>query len=239
MNRNASLLIGSGAALGLAAAHVSPTIVLTAPGRRLFPVVTRIDGADGVALTFDDGPDRSTEVFLEILANAGATATFFVTGEQVTRHPTMLTEMVASGHEIGIHGYTHRHHLLLTPGQVVDELERARATIEDAAGRPTTLFRPPHGIFSLASWFAVSRHGWCRVLWSRWGKDWEGEASRESILGHVDHPVAGDVILLHDSDRYAVPGSWRNTADALPEIIARIEEQGLPIETVGSLLNRI
>ena len=221
----------------MAAAHVSPTIALTAPGRRLFQVVTRIAGADGVALTFDDGPDRSTSVFLKVLEDAHANATFFVTGEQVERFPTMLREMIAAGHEIGIHGYTHRHHLLLGPGQVADELKRARTTIEDAIGRPATLFRPPYGIFSLASWFAVGRHGWRRVLWSRWGKDWTAGATPESILERVGHPIAGDVVLLHDSDRYASPGNWRTTVEALPKIIERVQARGLSMDTVGSLLS--
>jgi len=221
----------------MAAAHVSPTVALTAPGRRLFPVVTRVAGAKGVALTFDDGPDRSTSVFLETLSDAKVTATFFVTGEQVARHRTVLDETIAAGHEIGVHGYTHRHHLLMTPGQVADELERARATVEDATGQSVTLFRPPHGIFSLASWFAVGRCGWRRVLWSRWGKDWSANATRESILERVGYPMAGDIVLLHDSDRYASLGSWRNTAAAVPEIIARAQEQGLPLATVGSLLS--
>ena len=238
MKRNASLLIGSGAALALAAAHVSPTIALTASGRRLLPVITNVDGADGVALTFDDGPDRSTDVFLKILADAHARATFFVVGEQVERYPNVVKEMLAAGHEIGIHGYAHRHHLLLTPWQVADELERAQATIEEATGRAATLFRPPHGIFSLASWFAVGRLDWRRVLWSRWGKDWRAEATCESILKSIGQPVAGDIVLLHDSDRYASPGSWRKTVEALPEIILRAQARGLPLVTVSSLLNR-
>jgi peptidoglycan/xylan/chitin deacetylase (PgdA/CDA1 family) len=222
--------------LGLAASHVSPVIALTPSGRRIFPVLTRVAGAGSVALTFDDGPDRSTEVVLKTLADRKATATFFVTGEQVERSPALLREVVDAGHEVGVHGYRHRHHLLLTPQQVRDDLGRARVTIEEASGRPATLFRPPHGIFSLVSWREADRHGWHRVLWSRWGKDWRTDATASSILDHVGKPDAGDIVLLHDSDRYAPLGCWKQTVAALPEIIARVQEQGLDVSSIGSML---
>lgn len=235
VNRRTGLLAASGLSLALAATHVSPVISLTKPGRKIFPVLTRIPGTRSVALTFDDGPDRSTEVILKTLDERHVTATFFVTGEQVERFPTLVQEMLQAGHEIGIHGYSHRHHLLMTPAQVAGELKRARATIEHTTGRPATLFRPPHGIFSLSSWRAVGRHGWHRVLWSRWGKDWRTDATTETIVECIGQPEAGDVILLHDSDRYAAPGCWRKTVAALPRIIDRIEGQGLRAASIGAL----
>ncbi len=237
MNRRTYVLTGSGFALGLAVAHVSPTIARLPSGRRIFPALTRIQGAGAVALTFDDGPDRSTEVILKLLAEAHATATFFVTGEQVERFPSLLPEMLQAGHEIGVHGYRHRNHLLLAPPQITDDLARARATIEDATGRRTTLYRPPHGIFSLFSWREAGRHGWHRVLWSRAGKDWLADASPETVLQHVGKPEGGEIVLLHDSDRYASPGCWKTTAAALPAIIDQITERGLRARSIGSLLS--
>lgn len=229
-------LASAGLALGVAGVHVSPTLALTPQGRRLFPVLTRVDGAPDVALTFDDGPDRSTEIFLEILQRANATATFFVVGEQVEMFPSLVQEMVAAGHEIGVHGYTHRHPLLQMPRQVHDDLARAKYTIERAIDRQTTLYRPPHGIFSLASWLETGGLGWRRVLWSRWGKDWRADATPDSIMQLVGKPDGGDIVLLHDSDRYAVPGSWRRTVIALPRIIELIKEQGLQAKSISSLL---
>ena len=63
----------------------------------------------GVGLTFDDGPHpQGTPATLDALSAAGATATFFLVGEQVARWPGLAAEIAAAGHEIGLHGYRHR-----------------------------------------------------------------------------------------------------------------------------------
>src|SRR5690606_32363587 len=110
----------------------------------------------------------------------------------------------------------------LAPWQVVADLRRVRAVMEGATERSATCFRPPPGLFSLSSWREAGRKGWARVLWSRVGNDWEGRATPRSIADRIGMPVAGDILLLHDSDRYSTPGSWRNTLGALPLIFERL-----------------
>jgi len=229
------LAFAAGALVPLA--YAAPGLALPLQGRApVLAATCRLDVADAVALTFDDGPDRSLGRFLDELARAGARATFFVTGEQVAEDPARVAAIVAAGHEVGVHGYRHRHHLRLAPWQVTADLRCARAVIEDAAGRPVTLFRPPYGVFSLASWREANRQGWRRVLWSRWGRDWEVTATPESIARRIGTPAAGDILLLHDSDRYSAPGSWRNTLAALPLILDRLHAAGLVARPVGELL---
>src|SRR5437762_800960 len=159
-------------ALGLAplvavTGYAAPAIAFTSPGRRVFAAVTRTPARDAVALTFDDGPDVGLSSFLTVLAQRGASATFFVTGEQVRRDPALAREILSAGHEVGCHGFQHRLHLRLPPWAVVADLRRARDTIEDATQQPMRLFRPPYGLFSLASWLEADRLGWQRMLWSR------------------------------------------------------------------------
>ncbi|HUZ02888.1 MAG TPA: polysaccharide deacetylase family protein [Thermomicrobiaceae bacterium] len=222
----------------LLVAHALPAVAITPPGRLLFPTVTRIAVDDALALTFDDGPDRSLDAFLRALDRAAARATFFLMGEQVARAPSRAAEIVGAGHEVGVHAYRHRNHLRLAPWQVADDLARARSTIEDATGRLTRLYRPPYGVFSAWSWREAGRQGWVRVLWARWGRDWEARATPESIAARIGEPRPGDVLLLHDSDRYGAPGSWRNTLDALPTILERAAAAGLMVRPVGELLDR-
>ncbi|HET9014215.1 MAG TPA: polysaccharide deacetylase family protein [Thermomicrobiaceae bacterium] len=224
--------------LGLAVGHALPAVAITPPGSLLFPTVKRVAVPDAVGLTFDDGPDRSLDAFLAALDRAGARATFFVVGEQVSAAPSRAAEIVAAGHEVGVHGYRHRNHLRLTAWQVADDLARARATIEDASGRLTRLYRPPYGVFNPGSWVEAARQGWMRVLWARWGRDWEARATPASIAGRIGRPRPGDVLLLHDSDRYAAPGSWRNTLEALPLILEQLAADGLAARPVGELLDR-
>lgn len=221
----------------LLAVHAAPASALFPPGRRLFPAVTRVGADDAVALTFDDGPDRGLEEFLKVLEEYDARATFFVVGEQVSRAPGRLEEIISRGHEVAVHCHQHRNHLRLTPGATVEDMRRAKGIIEEAAGRPVRLFRPPYGVFNLTSWLEADRQGWERVLWARWGRDWEARATPSRIVDEIGHPQAGDVLLLHDSDRYAERDSWRNTLEALPEILSQLSNSGLVARPVGELLD--
>ena len=190
-----------------------------------------------MALTFDDGPDDCLESFLDALDGAGARATFFVVGEQVERDPGRLREIVARGHEAAVHCYRHRNHLRLTPGQTVSDMRRAKALIEDVSERRVRFFRPPYGVFNAASWVEADRRDWERVLWARWGRDWEARATPRSVVGTLGLPEPGDILLLHDSDRYAAPGSWRATLGALRLILEGLSCRGLGVRSVGELMD--
>ncbi|HET7036249.1 MAG TPA: polysaccharide deacetylase family protein [Thermomicrobiaceae bacterium] len=222
--------------LGLAALHVSPVLARTEAGRRLFPALAHTGDPGAVALTFDDGPDRELDAFLALLRAHGATATFFITGEQVARWPGAPARIIAEGHEIGLHGYGHRPHLLRTPGAVDDDLRRGRALVEDAARAPVRFYRPPHGLFSLASWRAVRRQGLTPVLWARAGRDWRPQATPEDILQALGPPRAGDILLLHSSERYAAPGTVQRTLAALPLLFEELRAAGLRARSVGASL---
>lgn len=200
-------------------------------------VTTRLKTSNAVALTFDDGPDRPLDMFLELLERYGARATFFVVGEQVERSPNRLQEIVSCGHEIAVHGYRHHNHLFMTPNQTMEDMRRAKAIIEEVAQRPTKLFRAPYGRFSLASWLEAGRQGWQRVHFTRTrvAYDWEVHATPQSVVENVGWPEAGDILLLHDSDRYTAPGSWRVNLEALPIILERISEVGLEASSVREI----
>ena len=223
---------------GLAGAALSAGAVLHA-GPALAPVVPAIgdalgvtlrqDGEAGVAITFDDGPHpQGTPAVLEILREAGAVATFFLAGEQVERRPSLVAEIVAAGHRVELHCHRHRNQLRLTPRDLLDDAERAKAAIEEAGGQEVRDYRPPYGIFSGAGLRAIRGRGWRPVLWSRWGKDWRKNATPNSIAARATAGIGpGDVLLLHDADYYSAPGSWICTAGALPSILATLDERGL------------
>ena len=132
---------------------------------------------------------------------------------------------------------THVSHLRRTPNDLARDLRRAKQVIEDAGGEPAPLYRPPYGVFSLGSWRECTKQHWERVLWSRWGKDWEETGTPRGIADNIGQPAAGDILLLHDSDRYSAPNSWKNTLGALPIILDRIAQAGLVARPVGELLH--
>ncbi len=224
-------MIGTAAAAGLAAAAVAyagPALapVVPALGDSL-GVQLRQEGAEGVALTFDDGPHpQGTPAILEALREAGAVATFFLAGEQVARRPALVAETVAAGHRVELHCHRHRNQLRLSAGQLLADADRARAAIEEAGGQAVSDYRPPYGIFSAVGLRAVRSRGWRPVLWSQWGRDWDRRATPASIASRASSR-AGDILLLHDADYYSAPGSWVRTAAALPVILEELEARGL------------
>jgi len=192
-------------------------------------IARRADGVDGVALTFDDGPHpQGTPAVLGSLERAGATATFFLVGEQVRRDPALAREIVAAGHSVALHGDRHRCQLRLTPRMLDDDLARVAATVADATGSAPALYRPPYGVFSAAGLALVRRRGWRVLLWSRWGRDWAARTTPAAIAARATRALhAGDVVLLHDADTYSAPGSWRRTAQALPAVLEAVQGAGL------------
>jgi peptidoglycan/xylan/chitin deacetylase (PgdA/CDA1 family) len=214
-------------------AHRLPMI---RPGRSLFRPITRLKADGAVALTFDDGPDYGLDDLLGLMEEADAYATFFVVGEQVERAPDRIKEILSCGHEVAAHCYRHNAHWRLTPEQVVEDMRRTAEVVEEAAERPVRFFRPPYGAFTLASWLESKRQGWERVAWTRHALDWKAWATPQQVLDNLGWPQAGDIILLHDSDRYAIPGLWKTNREALPLILERISDMDLRIHSVGELL---
>lgn len=213
-----------------AAAHAGPALAPVVPGLGdVLGIEMRLRVADGVALTFDDGPHpQGTPAVLESLREADATATFFLAGEQVVRRPALAAEIVSAGHRVELHCHRHRNLLRLTVREFLEDAERARVAIEEATGQAIADYRPPFGIFSAATLRAARRRGWRPVLWSRWGRDWTRRATPGLIARRAGSGIeAGDVVLLHDADYYSARGSWVRTAAALPAILAELERLGL------------
>ncbi|MDX6544542.1 MAG: hypothetical protein QOG02_316 [Gaiellales bacterium] len=210
------------------AAYAAPSLAV--PAGRFPGIVTRLSRpTDTVALTFDDGPHpRGTPAVLEALDRAGARASFFVVGEAVRRHRGLLAEILSGGHAIALHGDRHLPHVLMLPGSVRRDLERGQAEIEQQAGVAITALRAPYGAASLATLAYARRRGLTVAGWTRWGWDWRAAATADSITTAATRSLGGgEVILLHDSDAYSAPGSWRAAAAAVPLLCARIERAGL------------
>jgi peptidoglycan/xylan/chitin deacetylase (PgdA/CDA1 family) len=172
----------------------------------------------GPHLTFDDGPHpQATPKVLELLRERDVKATFFLIGEQVRRTGALRDEIEAAGHAIGLHGDTHRPMWRLTPSALRSDLDRGEETV-----RPTAdLHRAPYGAYSLPALYEVMNRGFNPLLWSRWGRDWRATATPEQIARDLTRDLSGrDVLLLHDADDYADPGSWRATVAALPAVLA-------------------
>lgn len=223
-------LIRPGTLAALAAAYWAPSASVIVPeAGPAFGIRTRLQGSDGVLLTFDDGPHpQGTPAVLDTLDKAGAKAAFFLVGEQVRRWPSLAAEITAAGHTIGLHGFRHQSRRQWTARLLRDDLTRARSAIYDATGTTPRLYRPPHGLLTLAGLREIRAQGLDTLLWSHWARDWEHRATIESITHHLTRRNRpGDILLLHDADHYATPGSWNTTVAALPRILDELATKGL------------
>ncbi|MEA2363694.1 MAG: peptidoglycan-N-acetylglucosamine deacetylase [Thermoleophilaceae bacterium] len=194
---------------------------------RRLPALERLDPPGAcIALTFDDGPDPdATPAVLDALEAAGAPATFFLVGEQVEAHPELAREVAARGHAVGLHSHGHTEQDELP--EVPADFDAVSAAVRGATGVDATLYRPPFGRFSEASYAECLRRQLTPVYWSGWGCDWEPiPASRIADVA-VRDLEPGAILLLHDSARYAYRDSALPTAQALPDILAAARERGL------------
>jgi peptidoglycan/xylan/chitin deacetylase (PgdA/CDA1 family) len=181
-----------------------------------------------VALTFDDGPHALTDAYLDVLDRFGARATFFVVGEECARRPEALLHIVARGHEVAGHGFTHTAFTKLTAGELRDELERTTALLPPTPAR-FRLVRPPFGATSLRSLAVTTQVGYTTVLWSRDSDDCR-TTSVDEVAARLapDALTPGEIILLHESQKW--------TLATLPAALQAIAAAGWQMVTVGEIL---
>jgi peptidoglycan/xylan/chitin deacetylase (PgdA/CDA1 family) len=182
-----------------------------------------------VALTFDDGPDEMTDRYLDVLDRFGARATFFVVGRQAEAHRGALLRMVARGHEVAGHGFTHRPFTKLDAATLRDELSRTSALLPPARTR-RPLVRPPHGATSMKSLALCTQAGYTTVMWSLDSDDCRTTAPEQveaRVAGGTLRP--GEVVLMHEGQ------SW--TLAALPRILEGLAAGGWKAVPVGELLD--
>lgn len=193
--------------------------------------------SSSIALTFDDGPHpEHTRRILDVLDDYGAKATFFVLGSKAERHPECIEEIVARGHELGIHGFEHDRLLSLrSPDRIQQELERAIAVIERITGARPTMLRPPLGHVSPRTETAASNLDLELVAWSVRGRDGLANATAAGVTERVLRGLRpGAIVLLHDAaerdDRTPV------AIEALPAILRAAAGQGLAFTFVSEFV---
>lgn len=207
------------------------------PGRarrwRALPGLERLS-ADRAALTFDDGPGAdATPRVLDELDQLGVSATFFVLGSEVRRAPELAHNVLAGGHELGLHGFAHPRYDLITAEQAREDLEQGLEAIESRTGVRPSWFRPPYGKFSEASHQACLSMNLKIAYWSAWGLDWE-DIGASAISTEVTAGLSGGaIVLLHDTARYGRRPSALPTADALRAIVTHGQQLGLKWTTLA------
>lgn len=189
------------------------------------PILTRLaDGQNGVALTFDDGPSaETTPLILDALRSGNARATFFVLGDAVDRRPDLLRRIVADGHAVGIHAYTHQPFVLQSKRVICEEVQRTEAAIRRACPEAEIApwVRPPHGFKSLTLLKTLRRAGYGLAAWSVNSHDYKDHDPAQITARVLKNAEAGAIVLLHDGPANAA------TVAALPPLLRALTARGL------------
>lgn len=193
-------------------------------------------GSKQIAVTYDDGPnDPHTLRLLEVLAKRGVAATFFLIGRYVEQRPDIVREVVAAGHTIGNHTFTHPNLIFAGGGETRSQLERCTRAIEDAVGQAPRLFRPPFGGRRPGTLGIARALGLEPIMWTITGYDWNAPPA-DRIVGHVSAKIeGGDVVLLHDGSHLAMGGDRAQTVIATDRLIERYKGEGYEFVTIPEM----
>jgi peptidoglycan/xylan/chitin deacetylase (PgdA/CDA1 family) len=180
-----------------------------------------------LALTFDDGPGAHTAKLLRILKKERAKATFFLTGKYVEQRPGLAKRMLAEGHEVGTHTYSHFSLTSRLYDEIHEDMKAGRDAITAATGRRPTMFRPPYGHTDERVLDAAYQLDMAEVKWTGTTHDWELKDTKK-IKAKVLSLVKRDgIILMHDT----VP----QTVAAMPGVIKELKKRGYHLVTVPQL----
>jgi chitin deacetylase len=199
-------------------------------------IVPRVETSEKIiALTFDDGPTpQFTGEVLQILKEEDVKATFFLIGGELEKHLDEGKKIVAAGHEIGNHSYSHTRMILVPPSFVKEEIEKTDALIRAAGYERETHFRPPYGKKLFALPYYLSQNNRKSITWDVEPESFpEVAKSSEAITKYVlDNTQNGSIILLH-----VMYDPQKKSLAAVKPIIEGLKQKGFRFVTVSDLIN--
>src|SRR6202007_1978521 len=182
------------------------------------------------ASPFDDGPSpETTPRLLEILKQRNIKATFFMIGQNAQANPAIVQRILAEGHEIGNHSWTHPQLSKLSNDRVTEEITKTQAAIKNACGYTPVLLRPPYGaITARQKEWIEKQFGLSVIIWSVDPFDWKrpGVSVIEQRILAGARP--GAIVLSHDIHK--------QTVDAMPATLDALAAKGFKFVTVSQLI---
>jgi len=202
------------------------------------PIVSKgKKGTEGVALTFDDGPDPEvTPRLLELLARHGVTATFFVTGVRAERYPEIMKAILAAGHTVGNHSYSHFPFLMLKGRSTLQREIALAQSVFLKLGIVPLAFRPPVGITNSRLWRILLENGMFCVNFSCRAADFGNRRVARLAQRLLSKVVQGDIVLLHD----VAPrqGDVTRLLQEFSALIEGLKEKGLAVVPLARLIGK-
>lgn len=187
-----------------------------------------------VALTFDDGPDdKYTPQIMNILDSQHIKGTFFLVGSLIEKHPGVVENLVAGGHQVAGHGWSHSNLKNLNRDQILSELDQTASSFRNVLAMEPLMFRPPYGGLSPVVMKEIAALGYTSIMWNSDSLDWYSRSADSILASTLADTKRGSIILMHSAGV-----NLDATLKALPEIIYTLKSQGYTFLTVSELLGR-
>lgn len=182
-----------------------------------------------VALTFDDGPTKNVDEILPLLDQYNAKATFFLIGQDLEKNLDEAKKIVAKGHQIGNHTYSHKRMVLKSPSFIKNEIEKTDKLIREAGYSGEIDFRPPYGKKLIGLPYYLYKHHRDTITWNI-EPDTYFSSSEDKINDVVKNVRPGSIILLHPM--YDHSGEELRTIEG---ILQTLSKEGYKFVTVNEL----
>ncbi|MCX4782534.1 polysaccharide deacetylase family protein [Streptomyces sp. NBC_01264] len=184
--------------------------------------------ASAMTLTFDDGPDpHYTPGILDTLARHGVRAMFFVCGERAVDNQDLLRRMVAEGHVIGNHTWTHPQLTTISRPAMASEIGRTSEVVQQAVGTAPLWFRAPYGAWNRAAFEIGAELGMEPLAWTVDTLDWMEPGTTVIVSRVLKQAAPGVIVLNHDAGGNRSQ-SVQALASYLPQLLGRGFRMTLP-----------
>ena len=192
-----------------------------------------------VALTFDDGPHPVfTNELLDLFKEKGIKATFFVTGKNIEKHNNIINRMIAEGHELGNHSYSHNNLIFKKKNKIKEEIQKTDSLLRELGVKGDIHFRPPFGRLLFAASAVLASLNKKVIMWNVPTKDFK-ENDPNVILKRIYKRIKpGSIIVLHDSG-VERPGKRIDrivTITVVKKLIDELLKKGYKFRTVSELI---
>ena len=183
-----------------------------------------------IALTFDDGPGIYTLEVLELLKKYNAKATFFCIGKNIEQHPEIIQKVIAEGHLVGNHSYSHSKFFDFYPeDKITQELRKTDQLLEKFTPGKINLFRPPYGVTTPSIRRALRKTGHKVIGWNIRSLD-GGTQNQELIFNRMVKRLSpGGIVLLHDTAKHSVL--------VLEQFLQFLQQNNYKVISIEELLN--
>lgn len=222
------------------AVPASPTVKSATPTPNNFtpvPLGTAKEIARGnaqrkeIALTFDAGSGAThTQSILKTLRDNHITSTLFLTGQWVENNPQLVKQMVADGHELANHTYSHPDLTTVSDAEIVNQFSKVEKAVQSLVGKTTKpFFRPPFGARNQRVLSISAGQGYQSVYWTFDSGDWREDFTAQMVYNKViSEAVNGAIIVMHLDSQL--------TAEVLPKEIEQLKAKGYSFVTVSQIM---